>query len=192
MAGAALAGLLLYLCLSVVFCGLGWIFGWLIGVTFQCPRSGIIAGVTGSLLGAWLGYIINGINYVPPPPPSARLHAPTRPLLPPARSKATPSPLAPPPKTQFVPPPLATSASKKTAPPPLPSPTPLDTAPNVPPTPPPGPLPIAPYRATPHDGYELDYMFIGAIAGAFVLPLIVVLGRKIWVSRFQPGSAGHR
>jgi hypothetical protein len=62
MAGAAFVGLLGYLCgFGLLFFALGLLIGWLIGLNFGYPRRGIIAGVSGSLLGACLGYAIKGI-----------------------------------------------------------------------------------------------------------------------------------
>jgi hypothetical protein len=61
MAGGALLGLLGYLCgLGLLFFAVGWLIGWSIGLAFRYPRRGIIAGVSGSLLGACLGYAIKG------------------------------------------------------------------------------------------------------------------------------------
>ncbi len=61
MAGGALVGLLGYLCgLGLLFFAVGWLIGWSIGLAFRYPRRGIIAGVSGSLLGACLGYTIKG------------------------------------------------------------------------------------------------------------------------------------
>ena len=61
MAGAAFVALLGYLCgFGLLFFALGWLIGWLIGLNFGYPRRGIIAGVSGSLLGACLGYAIKG------------------------------------------------------------------------------------------------------------------------------------
>ncbi len=68
MGAVAMVGYLALLCFSVLFSGLGCLMGGLLGKGFRCPRCGMVAGVAGSLLGAWLGYAINGLTYVPPPP----------------------------------------------------------------------------------------------------------------------------